>query len=73
MKPVTVVYRNREDWGRIALINGKFYPYVWNLARAQVTWGNWFAKHSEAGIMYVTKGYDTLQQAKRALWRQTSR
>jgi hypothetical protein len=70
LKMVEIVYRNQKDSGRIALIDGKFYPYNWSLQNAQVTWGKWFAGHSEYGIKYVANPYDTLIQAKRALWRQ---
>lgn len=49
---------------RVAEINGKFYPYHFSLDTAQVTWGKWFAKHSEFGIEYVSEPFDTLEEAK---------
>ena len=52
---------------RVAEVDGKFYPYNFNLNTAQVTWGNWFAKHSEKGVVYVADPYETLESAKKAL------
>lgn len=52
---------------RVAEINGKFYPYNFNLNTAQVTWGNAFAQHSDLGVLYVSQPYQTLDKAKKAL------
>lgn len=52
---------------RVAEIDGKFYPYSFNLNTAQIRWGKWFAKHNENGVKYVADPYDTLEAAKKAL------
>lgn len=49
---------------RVAEIEGKFYPFYFSLNTAQVTWGHWFAKHSELGVKYVSDPYKTLEGAK---------
>lgn len=48
---------------RIAEIEGEFYPYVFDMNRGQVTWGNAFAKHSNSGVMYVSHPYKTKAKA----------
>jgi hypothetical protein len=50
---------------RIAEIDGKFYPYSFSLRTAQVTLGDEFGLHNEFGIRYVSRPYDTLEQAKK--------
>lgn len=52
---------------RVAKIDGQFYPYRFDMNSAQVTRGSAFAKHSEAGIKYVSEAYDTLDEAVSAL------
>lgn len=54
---------------RVAEIDGKFYPYRFSLETAQVTWGNQFARHNEAGVKYVADPYETLERAIQALKR----
>jgi len=69
---VNVVWKNPTDITRVAEIDGKFYPYNWSLERAQVTFGNNFAGHTNSGIKYVSRPFDTLKQAKAAIYRQVA-
>lgn len=50
---------------RIAEIGGKFYPYVFNLDRAQITvkHSSEFARHSEQGVMAICAGFENITDA----------
>ena len=67
---LNLVYTTRNGSGRIAEIDGEFYPYYWNRIQAQVTYkfDSSFGPHSEYGVKYVSRPYKTLKQAKRSLW-----
>jgi len=65
---VEVIYRNKRDTLRIAEIDGKFYPYLWDEKAGQCRSldSASFANHSIQGVKYVARQYDTLQKAKKA-------
>lgn len=58
--------RSNDITKEVAEIDGKFYPYLFDISKGQVSWGSSFARYTESGVKYVSRPYQTIKGAWRA-------
>lgn len=48
---------------RVAEIDGRYYPFVFDMRQGQIYDGNEFARHNRAGVLAICRGYNTRTEA----------